>query len=107
MRLTAHVWLCFACFASGVDAQLPANTLPQLPPRQWTDIETGHRIVRLSDEGGSATLYFHDTAYSQEGDKFIFNTPSGLAVLEVAAIGTPSQKIQILLAMSATTRKPL
>ena len=96
MRLTAHVWLCFACFASNVNAQLPANTLPQLPPRQWTDIDTGHRIIRLSDEGGSATLYFHDTAYSPDGDKFIFNTPSGLAVLEVAAIGTPSQKIQIL-----------
>jgi oligogalacturonide lyase len=52
--------------------------------------------VRLSDEGGSSTLYFHDTAYTPEGDKFIFNTPNGIAMIDVAKIGTPEQKIEIV-----------
>ena len=29
------------------------------PPREWIDPDTGHRIVRLSDEPGSASLYFN------------------------------------------------
>ena len=46
------------------------------PPRQWIDKDTGHRVVRLSDLPGSRTLYFHDNAYTPEGDKFIFTTPA-------------------------------
>ena len=57
------------------------------PLREWIDKETGHRVVRLSNEAGSRTLYFHDNAYTPEGDKFIFNTPRGVACVEVAKIG--------------------
>jgi oligogalacturonide lyase len=68
----------------------------QEPPRQWTDPDTGHRVVRLSEQAGSRTLYFHENAYTPEGDKLIFSTPSGVAVIEVATIGTPSQKLEII-----------
>jgi oligogalacturonide lyase len=68
----------------------------QEPPRQWIDPDTGHRVVRLSDVPGSRTLYFHDNAYTPEGDKLIFSTPSGVAAIEVAKIGTPSQKLEIV-----------
>jgi len=64
--------------------------------RDWIDPYTGHRIVRLSEEGGSTTLYFHNNSYTPEGDKLIFNTPSGLAVVEVAKIGLPDQKLEII-----------
>src|SRR5262245_61822355 len=64
--------------------------------RDWVDPYTGHRIVRLSEEGGSTTLYFHNNSYTPEGDKLIFNTPSGLAVVEVAKIGSPDQKLEII-----------
>ena len=41
----------------------------QEPPRDWVDRETGHRVVRLSEQAGSSTLYFHDNSYSPEGQK--------------------------------------
>ena len=78
--------------AQSVRAQTPAPT----NDRDWVDPYTGHRIVRLSEEGGSSTLYFHDNSYTPEGDKLIFNTPSGVAAVEVAKIGAPDQKMEII-----------
>lgn len=57
------------------------------PRTDWIDPDTGHRIVRLSTEGGSRTLYFHDNSYSPEGDKLLISTPSGIALIDVAKIG--------------------
>ena len=48
-------------------------------PREWVDKDTGHRIVRLSDEAGSSSFYFHQYAYTAGGDKLIFSTPKGLS----------------------------
>ena len=57
------------------------------PPRDWVDAATGHRVVRLTDDAGGSTLYFHDNAFSPEGDKLMFTTPRGMAVVDVAKIG--------------------
>src|SRR5262245_20387304 len=57
------------------------------PPRDWNDAATGHRVVRLTDDAGGSTLYFHDNAFSPDGDKLMFTTPRGMAVVEVAKIG--------------------
>ena len=65
------------------------------PPRDWIDPDTGHRIVRL-DTGGGSTLYFHDNAFSPEGDKLMFNTPDGIASADVAKIGTADLKLEIV-----------
>jgi len=35
-------------------------TSAQELPHEWIDPDTGHRVVRLSDEPGSASLYFHE-----------------------------------------------
>jgi oligogalacturonide lyase len=48
-------------------------------PREWIDKDTGHRIVRLSDEDGSSTFYFHQNGYTESGDKLVFSTRSGLS----------------------------
>ena len=48
-------------------------------PREWVDPDTGHRIVRLSDEAGSSSFYFHQYAYTAGGDKLIFSTRGGLS----------------------------
>src|SRR5258708_826241 len=48
-------------------------------PREWVDPDTGHRIVRLSDEPGSSSFYFHQYAYTEGGDKLIFSTRGGLS----------------------------
>lgn len=53
-------------------------------PREWVDPDTGHRIVRLSDEAGSSSFYFHQYAYTAGGDKLIFSTRGGLSTYNFA-----------------------
>jgi oligogalacturonide lyase len=52
-------------------------------PREWIDPDTGHRVVRLSDEPGSASLYFHQNAYTPDGSKLIITTPTGLSTIDL------------------------
>src|SRR5512145_306588 len=53
------------------------------PPREWVEPSTGHRVVRLSDEPGSASLYFHQNPYTASGDKLLISVPGGLATVEL------------------------
>jgi oligogalacturonide lyase len=63
---------------------LPAAQEPQKdPPREWIDPDTGHRVVRLSDEPGSQSLYFHQNAYTPDGAKLLITTPTGLATIDL------------------------
>jgi oligogalacturonide lyase len=59
------------------------STSAQELPREWIDPDTGHRVVRLSDEPGSASLYFHQNAYTPDGEKLIITTPSGLSTINL------------------------
>lgn len=52
-------------------------------PREWIDPDTGHRVVRLSEEAGSQSLYFHQNAYTPDGSKMILTTPTGLAAVNL------------------------
>jgi len=52
-------------------------------PRDWIDPDTGHRVVRLSDEPGSQSLYFHQNAYTPDGQKLIITTPAGLSAIDL------------------------
>ena len=64
------------------------------PPTDWVDPATGHRIIRLSQDPGTASLYFHQNAYTDSGDKLFVtiasrpqgrdaNQPSGGQTAEV------------------------
>lgn len=55
-----------------------AQTTSEIP-REWIDKDTGHRIVRLSDDDGSASFYFHQNGYTANGDKLVFSTKTGLS----------------------------
>ena len=57
------------------------------PPTDWIDPDTGHRVIRISSEPGSQTLYFHDNAYSPEGDRYVFSSPSGIMLLDLTTLG--------------------
>jgi oligogalacturonide lyase len=50
---------------------------------EWIEPATGHRVVRLSREPGSSSLYFHQNAFTAEGDKMLITTPSGLATVNL------------------------
>lgn len=53
------------------------------PPLEWVDPDTGHRIIRLSRDGGTESLYFHQNAYTPKGDKMVMLTPDGVATVDL------------------------
>jgi oligogalacturonide lyase len=56
----------------------------QEPPRSWIDPDTGHRIVRLTTEPNSASLYFNQNGYLADGKRMVYTTPDGVSVLDLA-----------------------
>src|SRR5690349_15172044 len=60
------------------------------PPTSWVDPDTGHRVVRLTREPGSASLYFNQNAYTSDGKKMIYTTRNGISVLDLATNATKS-----------------
>jgi oligogalacturonide lyase len=66
------------------------------PPTDWIDPRTGHRVVRISSEPGSQTLYFHDNAYSPDGDKYVFSSPSGIMLLDLKMLGKEPPKPELV-----------
>ncbi len=53
------------------------------PPKTWIDPDTGHRVVRLTSEPGSASLYFNQNGYTADGKKLVYTTPAGISVLDL------------------------
>ena len=53
------------------------------PPTEWIDPSTGHRVIRLSREPWSASLYFHQNAYTAVGDKIVVTTREGLSTINL------------------------
>jgi oligogalacturonide lyase len=66
------------------------------PPREWIDRVTGHRVIRLSMEPGSQTLYFHDNQYSPEGDKYVFTSRSGIWLVDLTRLGKEPPKPELI-----------
>jgi len=46
-------------------------------PTEWIDPDTGHRVIRLSREDGTQSLYFNQNAYTADGKKLIVTTANG------------------------------
>ncbi|MFN7920024.1 MAG: oligogalacturonate lyase family protein [Bryobacteraceae bacterium] len=56
----------------------------EAPPSSWIDPDTGHRVVRLTTEPGSASLYFNQNGYTADGKRLVYTTPDGISVLDLA-----------------------
>jgi oligogalacturonide lyase len=78
MMRVMRTWLCVAWLAA-----VGTAATSQPPPREWIDPDTGHRVVRLSDEPGSQSLYFHQNAYTPDGATLVITTPTGLATIDL------------------------
>jgi len=52
-------------------------------PTEWIDPDTGHRVIRLSKENGTQSLYFHQNAYSADGRKLVVTNPHGIATIDL------------------------
>lgn len=60
------------------------------PPSEWVDATTGHRVVRLSSEPGTRSLYFHQNSLTPDGRYLIVETSAGIGAIEFA---TREQKL--------------
>ncbi len=83
MKILLLVTLALVATASTF-AQDQAKDLARDLPREWIDPDTGHRVVRLTDEPGSQSLYFHQNPYTATGDKMVFTSPTGLYAYDFA-----------------------
>lgn len=63
---------------------LSASGADKTPPTEWVDPATGHRIVRLSVEPGTHSLYFHQNSITPDGRFVIVAGPSGISAIEIA-----------------------
>jgi oligogalacturonide lyase len=59
---------------------ISSNSAQSELPKEWIDPDTGHRIVRLSEENGSQSFYFHQNGYA--GNKLVFSTRNGLSTYD-------------------------
>jgi len=62
--------------------------LAQSLPTTWVDKDTGHRVVRLSDEPGSSGFYFNVNAFTPDGKQMVYSAPDGIHALDLATYKT-------------------
>jgi len=55
------------------------------PPKSWIDPDTGHRVIRLTDEPDSASLYFNQNGYTADGKEMVYTVPGGIRALNLAS----------------------
>jgi oligogalacturonide lyase len=75
--------LLIGAISHRMDGGVLQQAASDAPPREWIEPETGHRVVRLSDVPGTASLYFHQNAYTAGGDKVLVTTPEGLSTIDL------------------------
>jgi oligogalacturonide lyase len=71
------------------------------PPTSWIDPDTGHRVVRLTTEPNSASLYFNQNGYTADGRKMVYTTPEGISALDLAtrtAKSVVKGRVQVIVA---------
>src|SRR3954471_10187078 len=68
----------------------------QEAPTDWIDPATGHRVIRLSGDEGGSSLYFHQNTYTPKGDKLIFDTRAGIAVVDISKLGQEPVQAEIV-----------
>src|SRR5215475_14752295 len=56
---------------------------PPVPPKEWIDPDTGHRVIRLTEDSGGSSLYFHQNGYTASGDKLVITTRGGLSTIDL------------------------
>lgn len=53
-------------------------------PSDWIDPATGHRVVRLSTEPGTRSMYFHQNSVTPDGRYVIAEGNAGIVAIELA-----------------------
>ena len=77
------LFLILACLGVPAHATAAPASPAAEPPVEWIDPDTGHRVIRLSQEAGSSSFYFHQNAYSVDGSKLVMTTPGGISTVNL------------------------
>src|SRR3984957_9297999 len=85
--IAAIAALSFAASSFAQEAPKPSET-GAIPPKTWVDKDTGHRVWRVSDEPQSGAFYFNVNAYTPDGKQMVYNSPSGIMVLDLATMSS-------------------
>ncbi|MEY4917668.1 MAG: hypothetical protein RL616_1581, partial [Verrucomicrobiota bacterium] len=71
-------------FLSAVAALFAVSVRAQTnPPTQWIDPDTGHRVVQLSTEPGSESLYFNLNPFTPDGKSMVITTSNGISLVNL------------------------
>ncbi len=73
---------------TALTAILLSSASAQTLPKSWVDKDTGHRVIRLTDEPGSSGFYFNVNAYSPDGRLMAYDAPDGIHVLDLTTMKT-------------------
>jgi oligogalacturonide lyase len=52
-------------------------------PTEWIDPDTGHRVIQLSTEPGSESLYFNLNPFTPDGKRMVITTSNGIAMVNL------------------------
>jgi oligogalacturonide lyase len=98
-RVAACLLVASLALTSRAHAQAQATTpvAAAEPPVEWIDPDTGHRVIRLSTEPGTRSLYFHQNSVTPDGRFVIVASPGGISAIEIA-----TRKTRLLVPGKAT-----
>jgi oligogalacturonide lyase len=57
-------------------------------PVSWVDKDTGHRVIRLTDEAGSSGFYFNVNPFTPDGKQMVYTAPDGIHALDLVTLKT-------------------
>jgi len=80
MKKIASLLLLFAAIVCLSPLALRAETSG---PTEWIDSDTGHRVIRLSTEPGSESIYFNLNPFSPDGKKMVITESNVIAVIDL------------------------
>jgi len=67
---------------------LPSLAVAGGPPTSWVDKDTGHRVLRVTDEPGSSGFYFNVNAFTPDGKQMVYSAMDGIHALDLATLKT-------------------
>jgi oligogalacturonide lyase len=76
--------------APSLAAQMQRDNKPSetgaMPPKSWIDKDTGHRVLRVSDEPNSGAFYFNVNEFTPDHKQMVYNAPDGIHVVDLATM---------------------
>jgi oligogalacturonide lyase len=78
-------WALPAALGSvAAESATPASGPRPEPPTEWIEPATGHRVIRLSTQAGTRSMYFHQNSVTPDGRFVITEGEEGIIAIEIA-----------------------